>query len=84
DLSYIAGKISFFAIITLIIYFYLTLFKKLKLTSAYEYLVARFGPSIRVLGSLLFVVYLLWRVAIVIYLPSFAITSVSDLYPYIV
>ncbi len=36
------------------------------------------------IGSLLFVVYHLGRVAIVIYLPTLAITSVSDMTPYIV
>lgn len=84
DWSYIAGNIAIVAIIPLLIYFYVPFFKKLKVTSAYEYLEARFGPSIRVIGSLLFVVYHLGRVAIVIYLPTLAITSVSDMNPYIV
>ncbi len=76
DWSYIAGNIAIVAIIPLLIYFYVPSFKKLKVTSAYEYLEARFGPSIRVIGSeLLFVVYHLGRVAIVIYLPTLAITS---------
>lgn len=80
DWSYIAGNIAIIAIIPLLIYFYVPFFKKLKVTSAYEYLEARFGPSVRVIGSLLFV---LW-VAIVIYLPTLAITAVSDLNPYVV
>ena len=54
------------------------------MTSAYEYLEARFGPSIRVIGSLLFVLFHIGRVAIVIYLPTLAITSVSDMNPYVV
>lgn len=58
--------------------------KKLKVTSAYEYLEARFGPSVRVIGSLLFVLFHLGRVAIVIYLPTLAITAVSDLNTYVV
>ena len=58
--------------------------KKLKVTSTYEYLEARFGPSVRVIGSLLFVLFHLGRVAIVIYLPTLAITAVSDLNTYVV
>ena len=58
--------------------------KKLKVTSAYEYLEARFGPSVRVIGSLLFVLFHLGRVAIVIYLTTLAITAVSDLNTYVV
>lgn len=45
---------------------------------------ARFGPSIRVIGSLLFVIFHLGRIAIVIYLPTLAITAVSDMNPFIV
>lgn len=84
DWSYIAGNIAIVAIIPLLIYFYVPFFKKLKVTSAYEYLEARFGPSIRVIGSLLFVLFHIGRVAIVIYLPTLAITSVSDMNPYVV
>lgn len=58
--------------------------KKLKVTSTYEYLEARFGPSVRVIGSLLFVLFHLGRVAIVIYLTTLAITVVSDLNTYVV
>ncbi|MGT0202414.1 sodium:solute symporter family transporter [Staphylococcus aureus] len=54
DWSYIAGNIAIVAIIPLLIYFYVPFLKKLKVTSPYEYLEARFGPSIRVIGSLLF------------------------------
>ena len=84
DWSYIAGNVAIIAIIPLLIYFYVPFFKKLKITSAYEYLEARFGPSIRVIGSLLFVLFHVGRIAIVIYLPTLAITSVSDMNPYVV
>ncbi|KRG08327.1 sodium:solute symporter [Staphylococcus sp. NAM3COL9] len=84
DWSYIAGNIAIVAIIPLLIYFYVPFFKKLNVTSAYEYLEARFGPSVRVIGSLLFVLFHIGRVAIVIYLPTLAITSVSDMNPFVV
>lgn len=84
DWSYIAGNIAIVAIIPLLIAFYVPFFKKLKVTSAYEYLEARFGPSVRVIGSLLFVIFHLGRIAIVIYLPTLAITAVSDINPYLV
>ncbi|WP_210128188.1 sodium:solute symporter [Staphylococcus sp. GDX8P114P-2] len=84
DWSYIVGNITIVAIIPLLIFFYVPFFKKLNVTSAYEYLEARFGPSIRVIGSLLFILFHLGRVAIVIYLPTLAVTSVSDLNPFVV
>ncbi|QLK86656.1 sodium:solute symporter [Staphylococcus sp. 17KM0847] len=84
DWSYIAGNIAIVAIIPLLIYFYIPFFKKLRVTSAYEYLEARFNPAVRVIGSLLFVLFHLGRIAIVIYLPTLAITAVSDINPYVV
>ncbi|MCD8915401.1 sodium:solute symporter [Staphylococcus simulans] len=84
DWSYIAGNIAIVAIIPLLIIFYVPFFKKLRVTSAYEYLEARFGPSVRVIGSLLFVIFHLGRIAIVIYLPTLAITAVTDINPYLV
>ena len=84
DWSYIAGNIAIVAIIPLIIYFYVPFFKKLQVTSAYEYLEARFNPMVRVLGAVLFVLFHLGRIAIVIYLPTLAITAVSDINPYFV
>ncbi|MGY0692427.1 sodium:solute symporter [Virgibacillus sp. FSP13] len=84
DWSYAAGNLAIFAIIPVLIYFYIPFFKKLKVTTAYEYLEARFGPSLRIIGSLLFVLYHIGRVAIVIYLPTLAITSVSDINPIVI
>ncbi|AVP36462.1 sodium:solute symporter [Staphylococcus felis] len=84
DWSYIAGNIAIVAIIPLLIYFYIPFFKKLNVTSAYEYLEARFNPAVRVVGSLLFILFHIGRVAIVIYLPTLAITAVSDINPYLV
>ncbi|MBI5974612.1 sodium:solute symporter [Staphylococcus canis] len=84
DWSYIAGNIAIVAIIPLLIHFYIPFFKKLRVTSAYEYLEARFNPAVRVIGSLLFILFHIGRIAIVIYLPTLAITAVSDINPYIV
>lgn len=81
DWSYAFGNLTIFAIVPLLIYFYIPFFRKLNVTTAYEYLEARFGPSIRVLGSLLFVLFHVGRVAIVIYLPTLAISSVTDIDP---
>ncbi|EKU50156.1 sodium:solute symporter [Staphylococcus massiliensis] len=84
DWTYIAGNISIIAIVPILIHYYVPFFKKLKVTSAYEYLEARFSPVVRLLGSLFFIVFHLGRVAIVIYLPTLAITSVSDINPFVV
>ena len=84
DWSYAAGNLAIFAIIPILIYFYIPFFRKLNVTTAYEYLEERFGPSLRVIGSLLFVLFHIGRVAIVIYLPTLAITSVSEINPVLI
>lgn len=84
DWSYAAGNIAIFAIIPILIYFYIPFFRKLNVTSAYEYLEVRFGASLRVVGSLLFILFHIGRVAIVVYLPTLAITSVSDINPMLI
>ncbi|MEB6123405.1 sodium:solute symporter [Mammaliicoccus sciuri] len=84
DWSYASGNIAIIAIIPLLIYFYIPFFRKLDVTTAYEYLEERFGITMRVIGSLAFTLFHIGRVAIVIYLPTLAITSVSDINPYLI
>lgn len=84
DWSYAAGNIAIFAIVPLLVLFYIPFFRKLDVTTAYEYLEERFGPTIRVLGSVLFVLFHIGRVAIVVYLPTLAISSVTDISPVLV
>lgn len=81
DWSYSAGNLAIFAIIPVLIYFYIPFFRKLNVTTAYEYLEERFHVSLRSISSLLFVLFHIGRIAIVIYLPTLAITSVSDINP---
>lgn len=84
DWSYAAGNLAIFAIIPLLIYFYIPFFRKLNITTAYEYLEERFGVSVRTIGSLLFILFHIGRIAIVVYLPTLAITSVSDINPILI
>lgn len=84
DWAYSAGNLAIFAIVPLLIGFYVPFFRKLDVTTAYEYLEERFSVALRVIGSLLFVLYHMGRIAIVVYLPTLAITSVADMNPLIV
>src|SRR5699024_12549753 len=76
---YAAGNLSIFAIIPVLIFFYIPFFRKLNVTTVYEYLEERFGVSLRVIGSLLFILFHIGRIAIVVFLPTLAITSVTDI-----
>jgi len=52
-------------------YVFVTFFRRGRITSAYQYLEGRFGPSIRVYGALVFIFAQLVRVSVILYLVSF-------------
>ena len=84
DWSYAIGSLVIIPIIPILNHYYVPFFRKLKVTTAYEYLEARFSPLIRALSSLLFIIYHIGRVAVVTYLPVLAVASVTDIDPLLV
>ena len=59
--------------------FYLPFYRRLNITTAYEYLEKRFNVATRVIGSITFMLFHVGRVAIVLYLPALALSSVTDI-----
>lgn len=62
-----------------VIKYYLPFFRKLNVTSAYEYLEVRFNVATRMMASALFIVFMIARMALVLYLPSLALTTVTGI-----
>ena len=62
-----------------VIKYYLPYFRKLNVTSAYEILEQRFNIFTRMLASTLFSIFMIVRMAIVLYLPSLALTAVTGI-----
>ncbi|MBO7316028.1 MAG: sodium:solute symporter, partial [Paludibacteraceae bacterium] len=62
-----------------VIRYYLPFFRRLNITSAYEYLELRFNTLTRLLASALFIVFMVARMALVLYLPSLALTAVTGI-----
>lgn len=62
-----------------VIKYYLPYFRKLNVTSAYEILEQRFNALTRLLASALFCVFMIARMALVLYLPSLALTAVTGI-----
>lgn len=62
-----------------VIKYYLPFFRKLNVTSAYEYLEIRFNVATRMMASALFIVFMIARMALVLYLPSLALTTVTGI-----
>lgn len=79
-----AGNMSYFAIsfgillmAPVVVRWYLPFFRKMNLTSAYEYLEVRFNLPCRLFASAAFVLFMIARTAIVAYLPALAISAVT-------
>lgn len=62
-----------------VIKYYLPYFRRLSITSAYEYLEMRFNAATRLMASGLFIVFMVARMALVLYLPSLALTAVTGI-----
>ena len=66
-----------------VVKYYLPYFRKLNITSAYEYLELRFNAFTRLMASSLFIIFMVARMALVLYLPSLALTAVTGIDIYI-
>lgn len=83
DWVYFLGNMMIVAVAPVIVYFYLPYFRKLKITSVYEFLEVRFNYTVRLLGSLNFVIYQISRLGIVIYIPAMVLSTVTGLNLYV-
>ncbi|MFZ3389907.1 sodium:solute symporter [Buttiauxella gaviniae] len=73
DWTFILGQYLVIAILPVVFYFYIPFFRKLKITSAYEYLEARFDVRSRLFASLSFMMFNIGRIAIITYLTVLAL-----------
>lgn len=69
---------SYILITPIVIYIFLPFYRRLDITSAYEYLEKRFNLATRMVASGLFVLFQTGRIAIVLYLPALALSTVSS------
>ena len=83
DWTYFLGQGGIILVTPLVIYFYLPFFRRLDITTAYEYLELRFNLLIRLIGSFNFVMLQVARMAIVLYLPSVALSTVTGIDMYL-
>lgn len=62
-------------------YVFLPIFRRGNMTSAYEFLEQRFGPSVRVYGAIAFIVAQLVRLAMILWLLALLILQLLDVSP---
>jgi SSS family transporter len=82
DWLYFPGILTWFVVIPVVTIFFMPFFRQLNVTTAYEYLEIRFNVGVRLIVSLLFVLFHLGRMAIVLFLPAMALSAVTGLNEY--
>jgi SSS family transporter len=79
DWLVLPGKAMILLMAPIVVALYLPFFRRLDLTSAYEYLERRFNVAVRLFGSASFIAFQLLRMAIVIFLPSLALSTITGI-----
>ena len=79
DMTYYVISFGILLMAPIVVKWYLPFFRKLNLTSAYEYLEMRFNLPCRLFASAAFVLFMIARTAIVAYLPALAISAVTGI-----
>ena len=63
----------------IVIRYYLPFYRRLNVTSAYEYLEMRFNLASRMLASTVFILFMIVRIGIVSYLPALALEAITGI-----
>jgi solute:Na+ symporter, SSS family len=77
--NYFFLQMTIIMVIPVITNYFIPFYRKLQITSAYEYLEKRFNYAARACASLLYILLQLGRLAIVLLLPSLALTLVTGI-----
>lgn len=70
-------NICIIIIVPIVIRYFLPFFRRFNFDTAYQYLEHRFSRSVRWIASALFVIFMVSRIAIVLFLPSLALNAVT-------
>ncbi|MFO8013491.1 MAG: sodium/solute symporter [Phycisphaerae bacterium] len=79
DWRYLWLNVGIVLLAPLIVYLILPFFRRLNVTTAYEYLERRFNLAARLIGSAMFMALHLGRIGIVLFLPSIALGVVTGI-----
>ncbi|RRB04794.1 sodium:solute symporter family transporter [Larkinella rosea] len=79
DWTYILANVCIVLVAPVVVYFFLPYYRKIRITSVYEFLERRFDIRVKLLGSLTFVLFQIGRLGIVIYLPALVLSTVTGI-----
>ena len=77
------GNLMILPVLPLVICLFLPFYRRLKISTAYEYLERRFNLAVRQLASLLFILFQLGRMGVVLFLPAIALSEVTGMNVYL-
>jgi len=83
DWTRFVGSMCLLPVLVMVIFCFLPFFRRLNITTAYEYLEARFSLPVRLSGSALFILFQLGRMGIVLLLPAIALSAVTGIDTYV-
>jgi cyclically-permuted mutarotase family protein len=83
DWAYVWFNVGVLLMAPIIIYLFIPVFRKMNISTAYEYLERRFNVVLRVIGSISFILFQIGRMAVVLFLPAIAINVVTGIDIYI-
>ena len=79
DWVYVLVQLSIILVAFPVVWIYLPFFRRTPITSAYEYLEARFNLPTRLFASASFILYQIGRMSIVLFLPAIALSTVTGI-----
>ena len=72
-------NMTIFLVAPLIVFVFIPFYRRMNITTAYEYLEARFSLAVRLIGSLSFILFQVGRMGVVLFLPSIALNIVTGI-----
>ncbi len=79
DWSYFMLNMTIFLVAPIIVFVFIPFYRKMNITTAYEYLEKRFNLTVRLIGSLSFILFQIGRMGVVLFLPSIALNVVTGI-----
>lgn len=79
DWSYALFNMGIIFVAPIIVWVFIPYFRKLNITTAYQYLEIRFNALIRVICSVAFIIFQVGRMGVVLYLPAIALNVVTGI-----
>ncbi len=77
--TYFSGVWTWFLVVPVVTWAFIPFYRKLNLTSAYEYLEKRFNLTVRLFSAFVYCLYQLGRMGLVVYLPAIALSTVTPI-----